>query len=157
MGLSAHYSAFVLKSALGRFQRNRFLYSAASGRAGQEILCRLLSSIHSPTRSVLLFPPTPGIRGKWKATVEVCASISEAAACTPNPAPLISDSTPRGANVDVCERLHPAPGVETAFRNEERSRVFAGHSKCSDVARPTHVLSWFCSGNSRTRLFYAGQ
>jgi hypothetical protein len=49
MQLRANYPAFVLKSALGRFQRNLFLYSAASGfgRVKKSYACLFPRFTHS--------------------------------------------------------------------------------------------------------------
>ena len=67
MEFGGELSCFCLEKCPGTIPAKSILaFCRERFRTGQETLCPLLSSIYSSTRSVLLFPPSPGIRVNGK-------------------------------------------------------------------------------------------
>ena len=67
----------------------------------------------------------------------------------------IGQHTTTGANVDVSERLHPAPGVEAAFRNAKRAIRFLRAARHVQTLLNQRFQILPDSANSGTRSFRA--
>jgi hypothetical protein len=114
------YPAFVLKSGLRGFQRNPFLYSAASayGRI-KKSYARLSLRFTQPRDLSSYFHPVPGSGQMESHGGDGCFDFRSGCVKTQSTFTEIGHDAETRANVDASKRLHAVAGLEAAFRNAE--------------------------------------